>query len=786
MNATDTASDNEITLDLFGILTRRKGFLLLGLFLGLAAVSLYYLVTPKTYRSEMEILVGQKSGSVAKGAAGSDVEGSQTEEDVLSTHIQLFTSRRILNAAIKTADLRSIPSFQAAIQDGNTPIDYLADNLSVTKGGEGVARDAHTLKATYDDPSPTECAVVLRAVFDQYAKYLDEQVEGTSTEAVDLLTASAAKNAAAVKAAEDELATFMTSTKLLWDGDTTQNIHKDRLNQIESSLSELAEAQAESMSRLEVIREFLAASSDQDVTDLQRLSLLSEKEVGRLKLMYDITRGDVASEAFQAEQPIRQQTAEAEYDNYLRLLLQEKKLIEKFNDGHPSVKSVREQITMMREFIDNNSAKIEAKTEKDRMDPKEMLTTYVGLLEHDVSEGNKKQNQLLKRSEQELQAAKELEAAEMKVASLRNEINRCQSLYEETESTLKELNFVRDYAGYSTDVIGDAEAQEKAVWPNLIILLALGVFAGGGLGFLMAVAADLADTTFTDPDDVSKTLNSPVFAHVPQFPTIRESKKTGPLPFHPTVYAFHKPRSPEAEVFRILRTSVLCSIKDSNTRILQITSPQPGDGKSTTATNLAIAFAQSGRKTLLIDADLRRPRIAELLRVKRVPGLSEVLEAKLEPADAVQETAQDNLSVVPSGRRPASPSELLGSLEFKDLAQVYAEQFDLIIIDTPPVLAVSDAAVVSESVDAVIMALRVVKHGRQAAVRTMQILQEHNVPVLGAVVNGFGVDRNHYGYRNKTDSNSYAYSTGGKYRSYYTDAEEETADNMAEPETAAT
>lgn len=781
MNVTDSASDNEVTLDLLGILARRKGFLCLGLFLGLAAVSLYYFVTPKTYRSEMEILVGQKSGSVANGAAsGSDVEGSQTEEDVLSTHIQLFTSRRILNAAIEAADLRAIPSFREAISDGASPIKHLISNLSVTKGGQGVARDAHTLKATYDDPSPTDCAVVLRAVFEQYAKYLDEQVEGTSTEAVNLLTASAAKNAAAVKAAEGELAAFMTSTKLLWDGDKTQNIHKDRLNQIEASLSGLAEAQAESVSRLEVIREFLAASDELEVTDLQRLSLLSEKEVGRLKLMYDITRGDVASEAFQAEQPIRQQTAEAEYDNYLKLLLQEKKLVEQFNDGHPLVKSVREQITMMREFIDKNSAKIEAKTEKDRMDPKEMLTTYVGLLEHDVAEGEKKREELLLRSEQELRSAKELESSEMKVASLRNEIIRCQSLYEETESTLKELNFIRDYAGYSTDVIGDAEPQEKAVWPRLFILLALGVFAGGGLGFLMAIAADLADTTFTDPDDVSKTLGTPVFAHVPQFPVIRESVKKGRLPLDPTVYAFHRPRSPEAEVFRILRTSVLCSIKESNTRILQITSPQPGDGKSTSAANLAISFAQSGRRTLLIDADLRRPKLAELFRVKRVPGLSEVLEGKLEPSDAIRKTAQDNLSVVPSGRRPRSPSELLGSLEFKDLLQVYAEQFDLVIVDTPPVLAVSDAAVVSEAVDAVIMAVRVVKHGRQAAVRTRQILEEHNVSVLGIVVNGFGGDRTHYGYRNKTDANGYAYCTGGKYASYYTDAEPEEVEEERE------
>ena len=785
MNSVET-TPSQAEIDLIGILKRRKGFLILGLFLGVGAAVLYFFLTPPTYRAEMEILVGQRSGSMAKGASNSEVEGSQTEEDELSTHIQLFTSRRILNAAIKNAELKRLPSFREVVRDGGSVMNYLQDNLSVTKGGEGVARDAHTLKATYDDPSPKDCAIVLRAVFDEYAAYLSEHFEGTSAEAVNLLTQLATENSNAVAAAEKELSDFMTSTDLLWDGDKTDNIYKERLQKTEQSLSDLAESHSETVSRLEVIREFLNNSKGKVVSDLQRLSLLSEKEVGRLQLMFDVTKGDSASEAFQAEQPIRQEAARAKYSEYLNLIMREKKLSEKFSDGHPSIVSVREQIQILQQFIDGNSATIEGKETVERMAPEEMLITYVGLLEHDVAEGNKKRAELLRRSEEELQAAKLLEASEMKVASLRNELGRRQTVYEETQATLKELNFVRDYAGYSTDVIGDAEPQKRPVWPRPIILLALGLFAGSGLGFMMAVAADLADTTFTNPDDVSKTLGTPVFAHVPQFPKIRESKKKGLLDMDPTVYAFHRPRSPEAEVFRILRTSILCSIKDTNTRILQVTSPQPGDGKSTSAANLAISFAQSGRSTLLIDADLRRPRIAELLRVDRVPGLSEVLTGNLEPSDAIQESAQDKLSIVPSGRRPGSPSELLGSIEFKDLLQLYAEQFDFVIIDTPPVLAVSDAAVVSESVDGVIMALRVIKHGRQAAVRTRQILEEHKVPVIGIVVNGFGVDRNHYGYQNKADKNGYAYNTGGKYGSYYTDAEPEEVETSVKNEAVST
>ncbi|MCH2203379.1 MAG: polysaccharide biosynthesis tyrosine autokinase [Fuerstiella sp.] len=765
---------DQFEIDLIGILRRRKGLIALGLFLGVGIASLYFAVTPPTYRSEMEILVLQRSGSLAKGAASNgEVEGTQTEEDVLSTHIQLFTSRRILAAAIESANLTELASFQEVIRNNGSPIVFIQSHLAVSKGGKGVAKDAHTLKATYESSSPVDCATVLRAVFDQYAAYLKEHFQGTGTEAVRLLTKLATENSEAVRAADKELSEFMSSTDLLWDGDTTQNIHKDRLRRIEEDLSRLEEKQNATVSRLAVIQEYMEQNEDKGVSDLSRLALLSEAEVGRLKLLFDVTKGDSGSEAFQAEQPVRRESARAEYDKYLELVMREKKLTEKFNDGHPSVVSVREQLEVLRAFIDRNSAKIKGTLDLDRMDPEEMLATYVGLLQHDVAEGVKQREQLLSRSRQELKAAKILEAAEIKVDSLRSELSRCHSVYEETQATLKELNFVRDYAGYSTDVIGNAEPQDKRVWPRLRILLALGLFAGGGFGFLMAMVADFTDTTFSDPDDVGRVFGAPVLGHVPQFPYVKESNSKGLLPMHPTVYAFHRPRSKEAEVFRIIRTSVMCAVKASGARVLQVTSPQPGDGNSTTAVNLAVSFAQSGRRVLLIDADLRQPRAATLCRETPVPGLSEVLLGDVEPRDVVRETAQKNLFVVVSGKCPGSPAELLGSVELKNVLHVYAEQYDFVIVDTPPILAVSDAVVVVDAVDAVIMTLRITKHGRKAAVHTKQLLDEHNTSVVGLVVNGVGLNRNHYGYKKRPGGDGYAYSTARKYADYYVDSEDD-------------
>ena len=129
--------------------------------------------------------------------------------------------------------------------------------------------------------------------------------------------------------------------------------------------------------------------------------------------------------------------------------------------------------------------------------------------------------------------------------------------------------------------------------------------------------------------------------------------------------------------------------------------------------------------------------------------------------------------MVVSGKRPGSPSELLGSVQLNELLHVYAEQYDFVLVDTPPILAVSDAVVVVDAVDAVIITLRIAKHGRKAAVRTKHLLDEHNASLVGLVVNGIGVNRSHYGYKNQPGSDGYAYSTAGKYAAYYVDSEDD-------------
>ena len=186
---------------------------------------------------------------------------------------------------------------------------------------------------------------------------------------------------------------------------------------------------------------------------------------------------------------------------------------------------------------------------------------------------------LLEKSREELKLAKALEADEMKANSLRSELRKRHDIYERSQDTLNELSIVRDYAGFSTDVIGEAQPQDEQVWPQLLIVGAIGVFLGGALGVALVFLAEVLDVTFADPDDLSRSLDLPIYAHVPRFPPVRRARKDPPLELDPSIYLYHRPRSPESEMYRVIRTNLFVDTRLGGQRIIQVTSASPGDGK---------------------------------------------------------------------------------------------------------------------------------------------------------------------------------------------------------------
>ncbi len=260
------------------------------------------------------------------------------------------------------------------------------------------------------------------------------------------------------------------------------------------------------------------------------------------------------------------------------------------------------------------------------------------------------------------------------------------------------------------------------------------------LGLMLAVGAlfllNALDDTLKNPAEAARGLGLPVMGII----GFHAQAKTGqPI-------AQLEPRSPTAEAFRALRTNVQYAAVDEPLRTLMVTSATPSDGKSTVAANLAVVLAQGGRQTTIIDADLHRPRVNQMFALAREPGLSGVFVQENAYLNGARQAGPvENLHVVTSGELPPNPAELLGSQRMREILAQVQGQADIVVIDSPPVLSVTDAAVLAPLVDGVLLVVRPGETKLSALKQAVAQLRLVNANLIGLVVNGVGNGRSRYG-----------------------------------------
>lgn len=202
------------------------------------------------------------------------------------------------------------------------------------------------------------------------------------------------------------------------------------------------------------------------------------------------------------------------------------------------------------------------------------------------------------------------------------------------------------------------------------------------------------------------------------------------------------PKSPISEQFRTIRTNIQFSAVDEEVRSIMVTSSGPGEGKSTTAANLAIVFAQQGKTVLLVDADLRKPTVHYTFNLPNTFGMTNVLTKRMDLKEAVVETDEKNLFVLSSGPIPPNPAELLGSKSMTEVFERFYEEFDIIVMDTPPVLAVTDAQILSNKCDGTILVVSSGKTGTEQAIKAKELLNAASCNLLGVVLNNKKMQKN--------------------------------------------
>ncbi|MEW5717042.1 MAG: CpsD/CapB family tyrosine-protein kinase [Chloroflexota bacterium] len=214
-----------------------------------------------------------------------------------------------------------------------------------------------------------------------------------------------------------------------------------------------------------------------------------------------------------------------------------------------------------------------------------------------------------------------------------------------------------------------------------------------------------------------------------------------------TLITITNPRSPISEAYRTLRTNLEFTSLDKPIRSMVVTSASPEEGKSTTLANLAVAVAQAGRKVILVDCDLRRPSLHQIFDARNTPGFTDMMrDDALMSQPPLQETAVPNLYLLPSGTLPPNPAELLGSRRMSEVIAALQQHAEMVLFDAPPVIAVTDAAVLSSKVDAVLLVISAGKTKREHAKKAKALLDKVNAHLIGTVLNNIKGETSLYQY----------------------------------------
>ena len=264
----------------------------------------------------------------------------------------------------------------------------------------------------------------------------------------------------------------------------------------------------------------------------------------------------------------------------------------------------------------------------------------------------------------------------------------------------------------------------------------------GGIG--LAFFFEYLDNAIKVPEDIKSHLNIPYLGPVPAIAMDGHANRNGET--RPELIALHSPKSVASEAYRGIRTSILFSSAEVEPQVILVSSAAPREGKTITTTNLAVAMAQSGGKVIVLDCDMRRPKIHKIFQLSREKGMSNILVGDCNVKDALAHTATPNLDTIPCGPIPPNPSELLGSARMIKLLDILRKHYSRIIIDSPPVTAVTDATVLAKSVDGVVLVVRAGETPRQVVQTGLNQLQAVNAGILGAVLNAVDTSRDGYYY----------------------------------------
>jgi succinoglycan biosynthesis transport protein ExoP len=740
-------SDSELSIDLLQVLQRQRWLIIFVTLIGIASGVFYATQATVWYKSTASILINTKNPS-SEGKSGSEV----VNEDILANHMELLRSRKIVEGALTKDGLMNLDSIlpHLSVTRGEDAADYVISRLEITKGGKGAAKSARSLSLGFAHTDPEESQKILESVLVEYQNYIAGQLESIMGKASDFINHAKNEVEADLRNAEQAYLTARKSAPMLFQGEGSSNIYQDKYRRIEEELLNVEIQESALKTRLERVQESLANMDIQGglAENLDKLALIDSDSMQRLGLYASLQVSAANTADFQATQPARMAEAQTQYKHVLELMSEKQRLTAVFGPGHPKVQDIQDQIDLVKKFLEEKGEENSLQINQGTLGPEALLKAYVGFLEHDLATLAQRKRELTILAGNAESQAKTLIDYELQDLVLRKKIDRQEKLFDGVVQQLRELDTASGLSGYVYELMETPRLGIRS-WPSLPICILGGMMLGLFTGLSLAIANDLRDSRFHSAIEFEQFVGVQPLGRIGKVNSMRQGVK-GLIATELT---------PDAEAIRMMRTLLLMDIRTKKLQTIAMTSPMQGDGKSTVVSNLAVSFSQLGMSVLVIDCDLRRPSIHKYFSLTRDNGLVDVLTHDLEPTEAIQKSAVENVDVLSAGSPSTTPAELLQSSKFDNLLDVMKDKYDIVLLDTPPVLAVSDPLVVAAKVSGVAVVFKAATARKSEVSNTLRRLASAGGSVVGSVINTIGVSKTF-----SSDGGYYGY-----YRTGYTD-----------------
>jgi capsular exopolysaccharide synthesis family protein len=690
---------------------RRWTILIFTLIVVTAVVTATYLMTP-IYRASLTLQIDREDIKVFRVEDVAPVEtGWYESQDYYQTQYELLKSRSLALRVVNQLGLADLPppppsllaQFKAWLtgwlpqpseaQSAKTPpaqSNRIEGAVSGFLGGLTVepVRNSRLVKLYYDSHDPQRAAAILNTLVKNYINMSMERRFEASTYARNFLQERLQQVKVKLEDSERELVEFARQEQIISVDDKQNTVSQNLI----ATNAALTEAEKKRIAAEAAYRQVMS------------------------------TRGQGLSQIL--DSPIIQTLKETK----ARLETQYQENLNIYKPAYPAMVQLRGQIgqvdAMINQEINNIRAAATASYQAARAE-EALLRERLDQLKQDVLS---------------------LQDRSIQLNILRREVDTNRQLYDGLLQRFKEVGVAAGIGTNNISVVDEAKTPRGPYKPNLrqnaLLALALGLLGGVGLAFLF----EHLDDTFRRPEELEKLLGLPVLGVIPKTPLARGESRPIALVGH------DDSRSAFAEAYRSVRTALQFSTASGVPRLLTLTSAMSGEGKTTTALSLAIQFAQAGKRTLLIEADLRKPSLHRDLNLDNQVGLTNYLAGGgAQPADIAKPTHIPNLFAIPSGPLPPNPAELLSSARMVELLGLAAGKFDQVLLDSPPLLGLADALIIGNLCEGTLLTVEMGATPRGYAQGALKRLRGARVQVLGAILTKLEARAGAYGY----------------YRSYY-------------------